>query len=67
MLGLEKSTITLLDKPLFKFFLIRGTPALWHWIFDLISLIRISSFNFIFINPGPAISRLLHNLDIILF
>jgi len=28
---------------------------------------RTSSFNFIFINPGPAISRLLHNFDILLF
>ena len=30
ILGLEKSTITLLDKLLSKFFLIRGMPALWH-------------------------------------
>jgi len=33
----------------------------------LISFIRTSSFNFIFINPGPAISRLLHNFDMLLF
>ena len=34
---------------------------------DLISLMRTSSFNFIFINPGPAISRLLHNFAMLLF
>ena len=34
---------------------------------DLISFMRTSSFNFIFINPGPAISRLLHNFDMLLF
>ena len=38
MLGLEKSTTTLLEKLLLIFFLVRGIPALGHLIFPLCNL-----------------------------